>query len=206
MYPAGYRTRVEAEELSARLCGGSRPGHFAGVVTVLLKLIHQVEPDIMVMGQKDAQQALIVRRMLVDLDLWERPRLMVVPTVREPDGLAMSSRNRYLTAVERRQAPALYAALRAGVELIRGGERRSAAVRRRIRAVLRRAPLLRPEYVRLVDTATLLEHDRLPDEVLIAVAARLGRARLIDNVVVRFGPRRRAPGAGGRRGRTTRGA
>jgi pantoate--beta-alanine ligase len=185
MVSPGLRTRVEVRELSERLCGAYRPGHFDGVCTIVLKLIHQVEPDLLLLGQKDAQQALILQRMMRDLDL--EPRLVVCPTVREPDGLAMSSRNSYLTAAERAEAPAIYAALRAGVAAIAGGERRTAAVRRVILDRLGRARRLRPEYVALVDTADLVEHDRVPPEVLIAVAAHLGRARLIDNVIVRAG-------------------
>jgi pantoate--beta-alanine ligase len=123
--------------------------------------------------------------MVRDLDLPVAVR--VAPTVRERDGLALSSRNRYLGPAERLAAPAVYAALRAGVAAIRRGERRTAPVRRVVEARLAAAPLLRPQYVRLVDTRDLVEHDRLPPEVLIAVAAHLGRARLIDNVIVRTG-------------------
>jgi pantoate--beta-alanine ligase len=189
MYPPGYRTRVHVGELAGRLCGAHRPGHFDGVGTVVLKLLHQVEPDVLLLGQKDAQQALIIQQLLRDLDL--EVRLVVVPTVREPDGLAMSSRNRYLNARERVQAPAIYAALLAGVAAIAAGERRTAAVRRVIAERLARAPLIQPEYVAVVDTADLAPHDRLPPEALVAVAARLGRARLIDNVLVRSGGGRR---------------
>lgn len=185
MVPPGFRTGVAVRGLSERLCGAFRPGHFDGVCTIVLKLLHQVEPDVLLLGQKDAQQALILRRMMRDLDL--DIRLVVSPTVREPDGLALSSRNSYLTAAERAEAPAIYAALRAGVAAIVAGERRTAAVRRIILGRLGRARRLRPEYVALVDTADLVEHDRVPTEVLIAVAAHLGRARLIDNVIVRAG-------------------
>jgi pantoate--beta-alanine ligase len=189
MYPPGFRTRVQVRELADRLCGVQRPGHFDGVSTVVLKLVHQVEPDILLLGQKDAQQALIVQRLLRDLDL--DIRLVLGPTVRELDGLAMSSRNRYLAPPERAQAPAIYRALLAGVAAIAAGERRTAAVRRVIAERLARAPLVRPEYVAVVDTGDLAPHDRLPSEALVAVAARLGRARLIDNVLVRTGGGRR---------------
>lgn len=190
MYPPGFQSRVQVPELAGRLCGAVRPGHFDGVCTVVTKLLHHVEPHVLLLGQKDAQQALIIRRLIRDLDL--DVELVVGPTVREPDGLAMSSRNAYLTPRERAQAPAIYLALRAGVAAIAGGERRTAVVRRVISERLARAPLIRPEYVALVDTANLVEHDRLPPEVLGAVAARLGRARLIDNVLVRGGSLRRA--------------
>jgi pantoate--beta-alanine ligase len=186
VYPPDHETRIEVPRLASQLCGAYRPGHFTGVVTVVLKLLHQVGPRYLVMGQKDAQQALVIRRMLRDLDLERWVALRVYPTVRERDGLAMSSRNRYLTPAERRQAPVLYRALRAAVERIAAGERRTAVLARRIHAVLRQAPLVRPQYVRLVDTVHLLQHDRIPREVLIAVAAHLGRARLIDNVIVRL--------------------
>jgi len=189
MYPPGYRTRVQVRELADRLCGVHRPGHFDGVATVVLKLLHQVEPDVLLLGQKDAQQALIVQRLLRDLDL--EVHLVVGSTVREPDGLAMSSRNSYLAPRERAQAPAIYAALLAGVAAIAAGERRTAAVRQVIAERLARAPLVRPEYVAVVDTGDLAPHDRLPSEALVLVAARLGRARLIDNVLVRTGGGRR---------------
>ncbi len=197
MYPAGFRTSVEVRGLADRLCGAFRPGHFAGVATVVLKLLHHVEPDVLLLGQKDAQQAILVGRMIEDLDV--PVELLVCPTVREPDGLAMSSRNAYLTPAERAAAPAIYAALRAGVAALGAGERSARAVRRAIEARLRRAPLLRPEYVDLVDLRDLLPHDRIPQDVLIAVAARLGRARLIDNVIVRLGGARDGAGRGGRR-------
>jgi pantoate--beta-alanine ligase len=156
-----------------------------------MKLLAQVEPNLLLLGQKDAQQALILSRMCRDLDL--DVQVVVAPTRREPDGLAMSSRNAYLTPAERRQAPAIYAALRAGAEAAARGERSSARVARAVRARLERAPLLAPEYVAVVDLEDLLPHDRLPPAALIAVAARLGRARLIDNVIVRTGRRRGSP-------------
>jgi pantoate--beta-alanine ligase len=189
MYPADFRTQVSVPGLADRLCGASRPGHFTGVATVVLKLLNQVEPDVLLLGQKDAQQAILIGRMIEDLDL--PVRLFVCPTVREPDGLAMSSRNAYLTPGERAQAPTIYSALRAGVAALEAGESSTMAVRRVIRDRLARAPLLRPEYVVLVDLRDLLPHDRVPPEVLIAVAARLGRARLIDNVIVRRSGARR---------------
>ena len=197
MYPAGFRTSVAVHGLADRLCGAFRPGHFAGVATVVLKLLHQVEPDVLLLGQKDAQQAILLGRMIEDLDV--PVRLIVCPTVREPDGLAMSSRNAYLTPAERAEAPAIYAALRAGVAALRAGERSTREVRNVIWAGLRRAPLLRPEYVDLVDLRDLLPHDHIPQDVLIAVAAQLGRARLIDNVIVRLGGARRGARHGGRR-------
>jgi pantoate--beta-alanine ligase len=192
MYPPGFRTLIQVGGLAERLCGQSRPGHFDGVCTVVMKLLAQVEPEVLVLGQKDAQQALILARMCRDLDL--DVRVVAAPTRRDPDGLAMSSRNAYLTPEERRQAPAIYGALRAGAAAAAGGERSSARIVRAIRARLARAPLLAPEYVAVVDLEDLLPHHRLPPATLIAIAARLGRARLIDNVIVRTGAERRRSG------------
>ncbi len=188
MYPPGFATRVAVPQLSSVLCGRSRPGHFAGVATVVLKLVHQLDADVLVMGQKDAQQALIIRRMLRDLDL-DRPRLRVAQTVREADGLAMSSRNRYLTAAQRAQAPVLYRALVAAVRRIQTGERRTRVLRRQLQRAIQATPGAELDYAELVDIDNLVSHDRLPAPVLIAVAARFGRARLIDNVIVTGGGR-----------------
>jgi pantoate--beta-alanine ligase len=192
MYPAGFGTIVHGGEIATRLCGRTRPGHFDGVCTVVLKLLTQVEPQVLLLGQKDAQQAVILARMCRDLDL--DVRVVAAPTVREPDGLAMSSRNTYLRPEERRAAPALYAALRAGVEAVRRGERRSARIAAAVEARLGAFPRIQVEYVAVVDLYDLLPHDRLPPQALIAVAARLGRARLIDNVIVRSGESRRRRG------------
>jgi pantoate--beta-alanine ligase len=192
MYPPGFSTVVEPGAIANRLCGRTRPGHFAGVCTVVLKLLQQVEPQVLVLGQKDAQQVVILARMCRDLDL--DVRVVAAPTVREPDGLAMSSRNIYLRPAERRQAPALYAALRAGVDAARRGERRSTRIADAVRARLGAVSPIRVEYVAVVDLHDLLPHDRLPPQALIAVAARLGRARLIDNVIVHSGESRRRRG------------
>jgi len=198
MYPPGFRTKIQVGGLGERLCGKSRPGHFDGVCTVVMKLLMHVEPQVLVLGQKDAQQALILDRMCRDLDL--DVRVEVAPTFREPDGLAMSSRNSYLNQAERRRAPAIYAALRTGAAAAERGERSSAAIAALVRARLAHARL-DPEYVAVVDLADLLPHDRLPPAALIAVAARLGRARLIDNVIVRTGRVRRGASRTGARGR-----
>lgn len=188
VYPPGYRTYVAVEGLGTTLEGASRPGHFRGVATVVAKLLGRVAPHVLFLGQKDAQQAVLLRKMIRDLEM--DVEIEVCPTVREDDGLAMSSRNAYLTPAERRRAPAIYAGLRAGVAAVERGERSSAAIAALVRARLVRARL-QPEYVAVVDLTDLLPHDRLPPAVLIAVAARLGRARLIDNVIVRSGRVRR---------------
>ncbi len=182
MYPEGFATTVHVGGLGDTLCGPFRPGHFDGVATVVLKLLNRVTPDVLILGQKDAQQAAIVRRMIRDLDL--PVRLDIAPTVRERDGLAMSSRNRYLSAEERKAAPVLYRALRAARAGVRSGERSAARILGGIRAELKTEPLVRPQYVEVVDFETLQPVARIQGRILIALAAHLGRARLIDNVVV----------------------
>lgn len=180
MYPAGFRTFVEVPGLSDRLCGASRPGHFRGVATVVTKLLHIVAPDRAYFGQKDAQQLLILRRLVRDLDL--DVDLVAVPTVREAGGLAMSSRNTYLSPEERRSALALYRALEAAEALLAAGERSGPALCARMREVLSADPAVRTDYAAAVDPATLDDLERVTDRVLLAVAAHVGRARLIDNL------------------------
>lgn len=189
IYPDGFRTTVHVAGLDGTLCGPHRPGHFDGVTTVVLKLLNLVQPDILLLGQKDAQQAAIVRRMLVDLDL--PVRLEVFPTVREPDGLACSSRNRYLSPDERRVAPRLYQALRDARDRIRTGERNAGVIRRALEAWICSEPALRLQYAEVVDPATLAPLDEIAGRALVAVAAHLGRARLIDNMMVTSPPLKR---------------
>jgi pantoate--beta-alanine ligase len=173
MYPPGFDTWVEVEGASAGLEGDARPGHFRGVATVCLKLFNIVRPDRAYFGQKDAQQAAVVERLVADLNL--ELDIRVVPTVREEDGLAVSSRNAYLSAEEREAAAALPKALRAGEEAQgRGADPLEAA-----RTVLAAAPGVEPEYVELA---------RLDGRVYLLVAARAGRTRLIDNVVLEGDP------------------
>lgn len=184
VYPDGDPgVRVAAGRLGTLLEGASRPGHFDGVLTVVAKLLHLTRPDAALFGQKDAQQLLIIRRMVRDLDLGVE--VVGVPTVRESDGLAMSSRNTYLTALDREVALTLVRSLRAGVE--RAGEGAS-AIRRAARDVLVAEPLCRVDYLVLVDAETL---EDVPEwyrgEALLAVAARVGTTRLIDNMLVMVG-------------------
>jgi len=181
MYPEGFRTRVEVTELAEPLCGRARPGHFAGVALVVTKLLNIVRPDVSVFGQKDAQQGVIVRRLARDLDL--PGGIVIAPTVREPDGLAMSSRNAYLGAAERQAAPALSRGLFAAAEAFRGGERDGGALVARVRREVEAQPLLALEYAEIVRTADLRPWTGEGD-ALLAVAARAGPARLIDNVLL----------------------
>jgi pantoate--beta-alanine ligase len=181
LYPAGHRTRVRVAGLEDALEGASRPGHFEGVTTVVLILLEAVAPDVLWLGQKDAQQAILVERMARDLHLPVRVRRGA--TVREPDGLAMSSRNVYLAPAERAQAVALSRGLAAARAALRAGERSAARVAAAVRAVWRRHPLVREDYVAVVDAASLepVKDVRAARRLLVAVAARVGPARLIDN-------------------------
>lgn len=182
MYPRGYITYVQPEELSGRLCGASRPGHFRGVCTVVLKLFHIIRPTHAYFGQKDAQQYIILERMARDLNLPVAMRRM--PIIREQDGLALSSRNIYLSEEERKQAVALYHSLSLAGQLYAGGERGAEVIRKAMESELRKALLGEVEYLAIVDTANLLPVEKLKGQVLIALAVRFGSTRLIDNIIV----------------------
>lgn len=179
MYPPGFHTSVEVESLTERLCGKSRPGHFKGVCTVVCKLFNIVSPDFAYFGQKDAQQLAVIRRMTADLNM---PITIVgCPIVREADGLAKSSRNAYLNAEERRAALALSRSLALAEQAVRKGERQSAVIRDMLQAGLAGEALVRPDYIEIVDAGTLQPIERLEGEVLLALAAYVGKTRLIDN-------------------------
>jgi pantoate--beta-alanine ligase len=181
MYPAGASTWVEVEGEGDRLEGASRPGHLRGVATVVSKLFHVVAPTHAFFGQKDAAQLAVLRKMVRDLrfDL----RIVGCPIVREPDGLAMSSRNRYLSPQERRQALVLSNALHAASELIAGGEISSAPLLAAMREVLAAEPSARVDYITIVDPDTLLTIENITDGGMLAVAAYIGTTRLLDNVL-----------------------
>ena len=182
MYPAGAVTFVEVAGLSDRLDGASRPGHFRGVATVVAKLFLVAEPDRAFFGQKDAAQVAVLRRMTADLGL--RVELVVCPIVREPDGLAMSSRNRYLSVEERRQALVLSRALQAAQRLVESGEHRAALIIQEVHKVFATEPAVRVDYIAAVDWATLEPVPELVSGSLFAIAAYVGSTRLIDNFVV----------------------
>jgi len=183
MYPDGFATSVHVAGLAEKMCGALRPGHFDGVSTVVAKLFAIVQPDLAYFGEKDAQQLAIVRRMTADLDL--PLEIRGCPLVREPDGLALSSRNAYLSADERRQALALSAALAEARLAIAAGGRDAAKVAGAVRRRLEAAPGVELQYVAVVDPDTLTDLERIADKVLVAVAAKVGRTRLIDNVLLR---------------------
>ena len=180
LVPAGFRTHVRVEGLSDVLEGAARPGHFEGVTTIVMQLLNVVQPDVVWLGQKDAQQVRVIEQMIADLKLPIKVRR--APTVRERDGLALSSRNAYLRPEERSQAVALSRGLAAARMLLREGERSSARLVAAIRWVWREFPLVQEDYVAVVDARTLEKVGEVRRRVLIVVAARVGRARLIDNL------------------------
>lgn len=186
MYPDGYATNVSVSGISERLCGEARPGHFDGVATVVCKLFNQVRPDLALFGEKDWQQLAVIRRMARDLDL-SRPyaaQIVGVPTVREADGLAMSSRNAYLTAPERAAAAALPRAMREAIGRARAGEPIPAALAA-LEIALRGAGFASVDYARIADAESLVSLTELTGRpARLLVAARIGKARLIDNMAV----------------------
>jgi len=182
MYPAGAVTYVTVEGLSEKLCGKSRPGHFRGVTTVVAKLFHVVEPDFAFFGQKDAAQAAIIRRMVRDLNL--PVEIVVCPIVREPDGLAMSSRNAYLDPNQRQMALVLYRSLTAIKQLFEKGERSAANLIETGKQVFASEPAVRLDYLEVVDPNTLDPVTEMSHPALVAVAAFVGKTRLIDNIVL----------------------
>ena len=183
IYPPGDSTFVEVTgPLVECLCGPHRPGHFRGVATVCAKLFNIVAPDRAYFGEKDYQQLLVIRRMVEDLRL--PLEIVPMPTVREPDGLAMSSRNQYLSAEERRAAAVLYRALSAARERARAGERDATALVAAVRQATEAEPLVRLQYVELRDAETLAEIRRLDRPAVLALAAFVGAARLIDNILI----------------------
>ncbi len=180
MYPEGFSTYVEENSLSSLLCGASRPGHFRGVCTVVLKLFQIIQPQVAVFGLKDFQQCAVIQRMVRDLDL--PIRIVPAETVREPDGLALSSRNQYLSPEEREQAPTLRCALLAARDAWRHGEKNAARLRKLVVDRIGTAPLARIDYVEVADTTTLQPIQKVDRTTVIAVAVFFGRTRLIDNL------------------------
>jgi pantoate--beta-alanine ligase len=182
MYPPGFNTEVIVHELTAPLCGASRPGHFQGVTTVVAKLFHIVGPERAYFGQKDYQQALVIQKMVRDLRM--PLEVVVCPTVREPDGLAMSSRNAYLNPAERLAALVLSRALRLAADRLAQGERQGQRLAATLRQYIAAEPLARLDYVAVCDAQTLQAVDELPATVLVALAVYIGKTRLIDNALL----------------------
>jgi pantoate--beta-alanine ligase len=183
IYPEHYLTYVNVEKIASVLCGKSRPTHFRGVTTIVAKLFNIVKPHVAVFGQKDAQQAIVIKRMAADLNY--DIEFIVAPIVRENDGLAMSSRNSYLTPSHRAQAVVLYQSLMEAKRMIDNGERNARIIQDRMKAMIEQQPDAVIDYIEIVDTTNLEPQTKLMGEVLIAVAVQLGKPRLIDNIIIR---------------------
>ena len=180
MYPQAYKTYIDVQNLTKVLEGASRPGYFRGVTTVVAKLFNIVQPDIAVFGQKDAQQAVVLEKMVDDLDYGMK--MIIAPTVREKNGLALSSRNLYLSSEERKQAKVLYQALRLVKDLIKKGEKKASSIIFRMRSLINDQPLAEIDYIAITDAHSLELLNRLKGEILISLAVRFGKTRLIDNL------------------------
>ena len=182
MYPPGFQTWVTVEDIASRLEGEKRPGHFRGVATVVAKLFNTTAPQKAYFGQKDAQQAAVIRRMAADLNF--SIQIVICPIVREADGLAMSSRNVYLNDEERREAPVLFKALSAGKDAYEAGERSAQNLRQVMMKVLVESPLARPQYVSCANPDTMVELEWVEERALLSLAVYFGNTRLIDNLLL----------------------
>lgn len=182
MYPPGFSTYVNVEKLTEVLCGASRPLHFRGVTTVVAKLFNIVQPDVAVFGQKDYQQAIVIKRMVADLN-WET-EILVAPIVREADGLAMSSRNRYLSSKERDSALMLFQALTLAYQKIKDGERSAEKLKQTMRQIITSGRQNRIDYISIVDSESLQDVENIKGDTLLAVAVYVGQTRLIDNLLI----------------------
>jgi pantoate--beta-alanine ligase len=183
MYPHGYETYVEVENSTKVLEGSFRPGHFRGVTTIVAKLFNIVQPDLAVFGQKDFQQAVVIKGMVKDLDF--QVKILVAPTIREQSGLALSSRNSYLSNEEKKEALVLYQSLNLAKRLIESGEREPKKIKEKMRKFILKKPKARIDYVSVNDSETLEPLKRLKGEVLISLAVRIGKTRLIDNIRIK---------------------
>jgi pantoate--beta-alanine ligase len=182
MYPGHNLTRVEVEKLTEPLCGRFRPGHFRGVTTVCNKLFNIVLPDVAYFGQKDAQQAIVIKRMVTDLNI--PLDIVICPTIREPSGLAVSSRNNYLTEQQREDAAVIYKSLQKCQQLIESGTISVKNLTSEIEQVLTKVPSIEIQYINILDAENLEEIEKVSGKVLVAIAADVGPARLIDNIIV----------------------
>lgn len=183
IYPEGHCTYVDVEGLSDKLCGRSRPKHFSGVATIVTKLFNIIRPDKAFFGQKDYQQAMIIKRVAIDLNLGVD--IIVMPTIREADGLAMSSRNSYLNGNERDTARILYRSLMLAEDMIRSGEMSSGEVRAKMEVLIASQGSAKIEYISICDPWNLEDIEKIAGDVLVAIAVWIGRTRLIDNIIVK---------------------
>ena len=179
MYPTGYATYVDVEGITATLCGASRPGHFRGVCTVVTKLFHIIQPHNAIFGNKDFQQLAVIRRMTRDLNL--PVEIIGMPIFREADGLAMSSRNVYLSEDQRRQALVLSQSIQQARQLVEGGERQSAAIIEQLKAMIEQHPETRIDYIQICHQVTLADQDEVDPDSVLLLAVFVGKTRLIDN-------------------------
>ena len=182
MYPADFNSWVEVNKVTERLEGATRPGHFRGVATVVAKLFNIVQPTRAYFGQKDAQQAIVIKKMAADLNM--NLEVVVLPTLREPDGLAMSSRNTYLNPEQRQAATVLYQALNLAQKLWSQGEKDAERLRQEMTALIQKQPLAKIDYVSVADTETMDELDTVKTPALVSMAVKIGSTRLIDNIVL----------------------
>ncbi|MBN2180747.1 MAG: pantoate--beta-alanine ligase [Sedimentisphaerales bacterium] len=182
MYHDENLTWVNVEKLTEPLCGKSRPGHFRGVTTVCAKLFNIVLPDIAFFGQKDAQQAIVIRQMVADLNM--PLEIVICPTIREPDGLAVSSRNQYLNPQHRQDAAYIYKSLEKCRKMVNAGKTETSEIIEEMKQLLRQKSSIQIEYVSIVDAGTLEDIESIAGKVLVAVAAKIGPARLIDNIII----------------------
>lgn len=182
MYPPGFNTWVEVYDLTARLEGACRPGHFKGVTTVVVKLFNIISPHRAYFGQKDAQQAIVIKKMVRDLNM--NMEIVVMPTVREADGLAMSSRNVYLSPAERKQATVLFRALNLAKDIHSQGENNAAIIKSKMADLIKKDSSAQIDYISIADVETLEEVEEIKGRVLVSLALRIGRTRLIDNFVI----------------------
>ncbi|MCP2619970.1 pantoate--beta-alanine ligase [Candidatus Aminicenantes bacterium AC-334-K16] len=182
MYPSGYKTYVEVTDLQNKLCGRSRPGHFRGVCTIVLKLFNIIQPDWSFFGQKDAQQAIIIQKMVEDLNL--ETKIKVLPIVRDKDGLALSSRNTYLSPTERKAALILYKSLQLARQLFIAGEKKATLIKQAMIDLIHQEPLAKIDYVAIVKMENFEELEIITDKALVAVAVFIGQVRLIDNIIL----------------------
>ena len=182
MYPPNFNSWVEVKQVTERLEGAARPGHFRGVATIVAKLFNIVRPTRSYFGQKDAQQCAVIKKMVKDLEM--PLAVIIVPTVREPDGLAMSSRNVYLTKEMRQQAPVLYQSLQLAEKLWQQGETDASKIRQQMTALIQQQPLAQIEYIDVADTETLAELKTIKTSALISMVVRFGNTRLLDNIIL----------------------
>jgi pantoate--beta-alanine ligase len=182
MYPRDFNSWVDVEKVTERLEGASRPGHFRGVATVCAKLFNIIQPTRAYFGQKDAQQAIVIKKMVADLNM--NLEIVVVPTVRESNGLAMSSRNTYLNPEERQAATVLFKALSLARELWQGGEKDADKIRHQMTSLIHKEPLAKIDYVSIADANTLEELKKIDRPAIVFLAVRIGKTRLIDNVIL----------------------